>query len=384
MKVEQVYQIANSLTQEYIGETEVLMEDLSNIVDIGKATIGLANLDKYVNSLIDHIGKVVFVNRPYSGKTPSLMMDGWEFGAILEKISYDGLPEAQENLSWELEDGVSYDPNIFTKPSVSAKFFSKKVTFDIPMSFAERQVKMAFDNPQQLNAFFSMIYNAIEKSMTVKMDSLAQRALNNMIGITLNSANPMRAVNLLAKYKAATGNNTLTADKAIYDPEFIRFTSLLLKLYAERMQRLSKLFNDSGKERFTSPDMLHVILLSEFAAAAEAYLQSDTYHNEFVSLPKAETVPYWQGSGTGYAFNSTSKIDVTVNTGVTPLPIVQQTGILGVMFDHYAVGVANLDRRVTSNYNGRAEFYNNWYKFDAGYFNDPDENFVVFYVADQN
>ena len=124
-------------------------------------------------------------------------------------------------------------------------------------------------------------------------------------------------------------------------------------------------------------DYLHVGLLSDFAKAADAYLQSDTYHNEFTKLPNAETVPYWQASGTSYDFDSVSKIDVKTASNNT----VSQTGILGVMFDRDALGVTNLDRRVTTNYNPKAEFYSNWYKFDAGYFNDLSENFVVFFVA---
>lgn len=389
MKVEQVYNIVNTLTQEYIGGETLVQEDLSNIVDIGSETINLDNLDKYVRSLIDQIGKILFVNRPYAGAVPSLYMDGWEYGAILEKITYDNLPEAEENETWELENGHSYDPNIFTKPQVSAKFFSKKVTFDIPMSFAERQVKTAFQNVTQLNSFFSMIETAIGNSMTVKVDALAMRALNYMIALTINSGDGNRAVNLLSMYNTAY-SKSLTAAQAIYDPEFIRYASYIMGLYQNRLTRMSKLFNDGGKERFTPDDRRSVILLAEFVSSANIYLQSDTFHNEFVKLPKADTVPYWQGSGLTYDFASTSKINVQVNvdevdqqTGDTirRKVNVEQSGILGVMFDRYAVGVANLDRRVTANYNGRAEFFNNWYKFDAGYFNDPNENFIVFYVG---
>lgn len=389
MKVEQIYNIVNGLTKEYIGEEAVVNEDLSNIVDIGSETINLDNLDKYVRSLIDQIGKIIFVNRPYSGAVPSLYMDGWEYGAILEKVTYDNLPEAEENESWELQDGQSYDPNIFTKPQVSAKFFSKKVTFDIPMSFAERQVKTAFQSATQLNSFFSMIYTAIDNSMTVKIDSLAMRALNYMIALTINGASGNRAINLLAGYNASAGTS-LTPVQAMSNPGFIRYASYIMGLYADRLTRMSKLFNDGGKDRFTPKDRTNIILLAEFARAAEAYLESDTYHNEFIKLPSADTVPYWQGSGLAYDFGSTSKIDVQINvdevdedTGdkVRRKVTVSQAGILGVMFDRYAVGVANLDRRVTANYNGRAEFFNNWYKFDAGYFNDPNENFIVFYAA---
>lgn len=389
MKVEQVYNIVNTLTQEYIGGETLVQEDLSNIVDIGSETINLDNLDKYVRSLIDQIGKILFVNRPYAGAVPSLYMDGWEYGAILEKITYDNLPEAEENETWELENGRSYDPNIFTKPQVSAKFFSKKVTFDIPMSFAERQVKTAFQNATQLNSFFSMIETAIGNSMTVKVDALAMRSLNYMIALTINSGDGNRAVNLLSMYNTAY-SKSITASQAISDPDFIRYASYVMGLYQNRLTRMSKLFNDGGKERFTPDDRRSVILLAEFVSAANIYLQSDTFHNEFVKLPKADTVPYWQGSGLTYDFTSTSKINVQVNVDevdqesgdtIRRKVNVEQSGILGVMFDRYAVGVANLDRRVTANYNGRAEFFNNWYKFDAGYFNDPNENFIVFYVG---
>mgnify|MGYP007053689384 CR=1 FL=1 len=380
MEMNQVYEIVNSLTDQYLGESAVVQTDLSNVVDIGSATMDLTNLDHYVHDLIDHVGRVVFVNRAYRGKTPSLVMDAWEYGAVLEKITYDSYPEAQANDSWNLQDGQSYDPNVFYKPSVTAKFYEKRNTFDIPMSFARRQVKSAFSSATQLNAFFSMIENVIQNSMTLKIDQLAESCINNMIAMTINDAAGTRAINLLTLYNSKF-SKSLTAAQSITDPEFLRFAAMTMKLYSERLQRMSKLFNIGSKERFTPSDRMHVILLSEFAAGAEAYLYSDTYHDQFVHLSKAETVPYWQGSGTAYDFGSTSKIHVSIDTGAQSPTIVEQSGILGVMFDRDAAGIANLDRRVTTNWNARAEFYNNWYKFDAGYFCDTNENFLVFYVA---
>lgn len=380
MLMTQVAEIVNDLSGQYLGDGAVANVDLSNVVDIGTAVMDLNNLDHYVHDLIDHIGKVVMVNRAYRGKTPSLVMDAWEYGAVLEKITYDEYPEAQENDSWNLQDQQSYDPNIFYKPSVSAKFFQKRNTFDIPMSFAKRQVKSAFSSATQVNAFFSMIETIIQNSMTLKMDQLVESAINNMIAVTMKDANGNRAVNLLSRFNTATGGS-LTADKAITNPDFLRYASYIMKLYSERIQRMSKLFNVGGKERFTPSERLHIVLLSEFAAGAEAYLYSDTFHDQFVHLAKAETVPYWQGSGTDYAFASTSKIMVTPNSGAATEEPFTGTGILGVMFDRDAVGISNLDRRVTTNWNARAEFFNNWYKFDAGYYNDPNENFIVFYVA---
>ena len=379
MQVSQVYTLMNEVTKELTGEEALVKEDLSNVVDIGKTIETAAGLDNYVRKLVDHIGKIIFVNRPYAGSAPSVLMDGWEYGSILEKVAYDTLPEATENETWNLQDGQTYDVNKFTQPKVSTKFFNKRTTFEIPMSFADRQVKSAFSTPAQLNAFFSMIHNAIEKSMTVKTDALVSRTINNMIGETIHAANAVNAVNLLTLYKARFSEDTTTnAANCLYRPEFIRFASFVMKLYSDRLIKLTKLFNIGKKDRFTSKDLQHFVLLAEFESLAGSYLQSDTFHNEFTALPKSETVPYWQGSGVDFATESTSKIHVTTSSGFE----VEQAGILGIIFDRDSLGVSNLDRRVTANYNGKGEFYNNWFKADAGYFNDLNENFVVFYVAD--
>lgn len=383
MEVKQIYDIMNGVTSEVLGESAVVEEDLSNIVDIGTAVFNASAIDNYVKSLVNHIGKVVFVNRPYSGGAPSVLMDGWEYGSILEKISAD-IPEATENESWDLVDGASYDPNVFYKPSVSAKFFNQRVTFEVPMSFTERQVKESFSSVAQLNGFMSMLYNSIDKSMTIKLDSLIMRTINNLTATTLyaegegtyTGRSGVKAVNLLYLYNQKYNTN-LTLEKAIVTPEFIRFSAYTMGVYASRLSKISTLFNIGGKDRFTPADKLHFICLADFSTAADVYLQSDTYHEVYTRLPKRETVPYWQGSGTDYALSSITKLDVKTADGDD----VSCTGILGVMFDRDALGVTNMNRRVTTNYNPKAEFFNNWYKMDAGYFNDTNENFVVFYAA---
>lgn len=378
MKVEQIAEIVNQTTAEITGQEAIAEVDLNKVVENGAEVLDNDKLiDNYVKNLIDHIGKVVFVNRPYTGSTPSVMMDSWEYGAILEKITYEGLPEAEDNDSWDLEDGKSYDPNIFYKPQVSAKFYSERRTFDIPMSFAQRQVKSAFSSAAQLQAFFAMIETAISNGMTVKMDSLVRLTLANAIAtIYANRAtNPVQYYALVARYNAATGDNTVTKANALVKPEFTRWASMEMKRVVARMRNLSTLFNKGEKHRFTANDRLHLILHSDFTAAAAAYLYSDTYHDEFVKLPAAEEVSFWQGTGTGFAWSDTSKIIVTPRDSQD---VVTVEDIVGIAWDRDALGVSNLDRRVTTNWNPKAEFTNNWYKFDAGYFNDFNENIVVF------
>jgi len=396
MEVNQISNLINTVTTEIIGKSDIVSEDLSNVIDAGKEIFSTASVDNYVKSLVNHIGKVIFVNRAYSGGAPSVLMDSWEYGSILEKISAE-LPDASENDSWQLVDGQDYSPNVFHKPKVSAKFFNKRVTFEVDLSFTERQVKESFSSAAQLNGFLSMLYNSVEKSMTVKIDALIQRTINNMIAETifdeyktagnnptlgdLSAKSGIKAINLAKLYEQQTGLTVGSAGSTNTplwrDKDFIKFAVMTMTLYIDRMKKISTLFNIGKQARFTPADMLKVIMLTDFKAAASIYLQADTYHDNYTALPKAETIPYWQSSGIDYSFDTISAIHINTSSNVE----VQASGILAVVFDRDALGVTNLERRVTTNYNAKAEFYNNFYKFDAGYFNDFNENFIVFFIA---
>lgn len=377
MEIKQVYNFVNDAVEEVIGDAVVVSEDLSNVVDVGTAIFNANAFDAYVRSLVNHIGRVIFVNRPYRGSAPSVLMDAWEYGSVVEKITSE-MPQAVENESWDLIDGQSYDPHVFHKPVAEAKFFNKMTTFEIEASITEMQVKQSFSSATQLNAFISMIFNEIEKAMTVRNDALIMRTINNMIVETAKGANANRAVNLLSRYNTQYPTETLTADQAILEPKFIRYAAYQIALYTDRLTRMSTLFNEGGKQRFTPKDLQHIVMLSEFRAAADVFLQSTTFHDEYTKLVNAETVPFWQGSGTDYAFASTSKIMATPASGGSAQTV---NGVLGVIFDRDALGVMNNNQRVTTQWNAKAEFTNYFYKKDARYFNDLNENFVFFYVA---
>ena len=388
MKVTQIAELVNGITEQVLGKSaELTAENLKNIVDVGTSLTDSANIDNYVRALADRIGKVIFVDRPYSGSAPALLYDAWDYGSILEKISAE-MPDATINETWELTDGKDYSQDVFHKPVVSAKFFNKKVTFECEQSYTERQVKSAFISPSDYNAFLTMLYNSVEKSMTIKIDGLISRTINNMIGETVHAdfatvtdgdyskSDSVRCVNLLKQYNGISGKS-LTVEKCFYDPDFLRYSAFVIKSYTDRIKRISTLFNVGGKDRFTPTDKQMLILNSDFATFEDVYLSSDVYHNEIVKIPNYSTVPFWQSSGKNFNRDVTTAIDVTLNDGTN----IAFGGIVGVLFDHDALGVTCTDRRVNTYYNAKAEFYNNFYKFDSSYFNDLNENFVVFFVA---
>ena len=395
MDVTQVATLVNNVNLEIIGSSALLEEDLSNVVDVGKAVFDATSYDKYVNALVDHIGRVIFVDRKYAGSLASLYRDNWEYGAVMEKIYVTDLPVAIENDSWKLTNGTSYDPNVFTQPSVAAKFYNKKTTFEVDLSIADIQVRSAFDSATQLNAFISMLMNSVDTAINIRLEGLSERVINTLIANTVYDDIPdsdwtktgIKAVNLLKLYNDQfdpNGNDPLLKEDAIYNPEFIRFASLTIAKYVERLTKVSTLFNCGSLVRFTPKDKQHLILLSDFVASAGSYLQSETYHNEFTALPKAITVPYWQGSGTDYSFDSISTVhvDIVDPTDDTKTVEIDIDGVIGVAFDHDAAGITNDKRRVTSAYNAKAEFTNMFYKQDANYFVDLNENCVVFFIGD--
>lgn len=381
MKVTQIKDLVNNSLKETIGTSALLNEDLSNVVDTGKEIFSQDDntIDNFVHKLVDRVGLTVFNNRVYQGSAPSILASSWEFGSVLEKVDAEPM-DAEENDSWNLQNGKSYDPNIFYQPKVSVKFFNSKTTFDIPLSFTQNQVKSAFNSAAELNGFMSMLMNTVTNSMTVNLDNLIMRTINNMTAQTINGAKGLTVVNLLTSYNAQSGQ-TLTSAKALSDKDFIRYANLIINTYKDRIAKISTLFNQGGKKRFTPADAQHLVLLSDFASASKVYLESDTIHNDNVQLSNYETVPYWQGSGTDYGFNSISSIDVAIKDGSSTKEI-KASGILGVLFDTNATMVSCSNQRVTTNYNPKAEFYTNFTKYDASYLNDLNENYIVFMISD--
>lgn len=379
MKVTQIKDLVNSSLKEINGTSELLKEDLSNVIDVGKEILNNDDIDRFVKKLVDRVGKTVFNDRLYQGSAPSVLMDAWEYGSIVEKVDAD-LPNVEENDSWKLQDGKSYDQDIFYQPKVTAKFFNSKVTFDIPMSFTQMQVKSAFSSAADLNAFLSMLMTKVQNALTVHLDGLVMKTINNFTAQVLHKNKGMQKVNLLALYNSNTGSK-LTSAKALTDPNFIKFVNLTINSYRDRIAKMSTLFNAGGVNKFTPTDDQHLVILSDLASASKVYLESDTYNQDNVKINNYDIVPYWQGTGTHYGFNDVSKIDVAIKDGTQTVEVAQ-TGILGVLFDTNALGVSCQNPRTTTAVNARAEFYTNFNKYDAMYYNDLNENFIVFMIAD--
>lgn len=385
MEVVQVYELVNDSLKEVTGLTAVLNEDLSNVVEVGTDLFNANAYEQYAHALVNRIGKSIFVTRKYSGELVKLMMDSWEFGSVLMKVDSD-IPEVTENESWELEDGASFDPNIFyPDKSVHAKFYNRKVTFEIDRSITDRQIKQSFTSASEMGRFVSMLFTQIENAMTIATENLCKKGVASIIGDTIyddygtaghGTKSGVKAVNLLKLYNDARGT-TLTKTKAVDDKDFLIFASETIRKYIKRLATITTLFNIGKRKRFTPNNNLHIIMLSDFASKVVMYAQSSTFHNELIALPKYDEISYWQGTGTGYDFADVSKVKVKTGSGND----VEESYIVCAMFDKNAVAVNNYDKRVRTHYNEKAEFTNYFYKQEMQLAVDTNENAVVFFLA---
>ena len=376
MLITQTKEILATIASEMLGEENTIVtENLANLQDIGNVLITQQNVDTYVKKLVDKIGKVVFKNRLLNSTAPSLLVDSWEYGAILQKVRMKLIP-AEENDAVKLVDGQSYDQNVFHQPTVSATFYSKEITFEVPISYTMEQLKSSFNSESELNGFYNLLETTVQNSLTVKTDALIMRTINYRIGKTYTKGRASQKINLLAGYNAASGKSLTTAD-CFQDEGFLKYAISEIKNYQDRLKLPTSLFNDQKEETFTPVQNQKLVLLSDFKNTVDTHLIPVVQNSENLTL-SCETVPYWQGSGKTFSFADISKIDVTLDTTSEKA---QVGGIIGILFDDEALKVGNLSQYVTTNYNAKGDFYTNYYKEQSGFFVDLAENFVIFYVG---
>ena len=395
MDITQVATLVNSVTTEKLGQSALLETDLSNVIDVGNAIFDNMSYDVFTKSLIDRITRLIFVDRKYVGALAKLKREQFEYG-IKEKLYLTELPVAVDDDAWSLTDNTTYTQDTFKQPSAAALFYQKQNNFRIDISVAEKQVKTAFMNASELNSFVSMLFNQVDNSLEIKMEGLSEAVIAtlaaNVIYDDIGDLDPaktgIKAVNILKLYNDQFdpgGSNPLKAADAIYTPEFIRFAVLTISEYIDRLKKASTLFNIGGLVRFTPKDKQELLLLSKFKKAADVYLQSDTFNEEYTALPMSESVAYWQGSGTDYSFDNISKIHVDIQDPAdhTKTVEVEFGGILGVLFDYEAAGIDNEERTVSSHVNAAGLFTNYFYHQSCRDWIDLNENAVVFFIGEK-
>lgn len=385
MEVQQIYTNINDWIKEQVAaakfdETEqqkwILNEDLSNIVDIGTNVYNTGWVDNFVKSMIDRIGRMVFVDRRTRGFAPDIQRNGWEFGSVLSKTRIKRF-EAKENPSWQLTKGQTVNQFEYNPPEASTKYYNIKVAWQIDCSFAEMQVKEAFTSPMEMNRFMSAIEATIGQSLDDQMDALTMRAINGFMAEKIN-ANEGGVIDILTPYNTQT-SSSLTLDTMTQQEEWNRYAAYQILLAKDRLKARTSVFNnneEAGYDTATPGEYLHFVLHNDIARSIDVYLNAQTFHNDFSDIGAYDVVPMWQASGSNFQREITTQIDIKLPSDDSKT--VKRNGIIGLMFDRDAIVINNENQRVTSSYNANGEYYNNFYKVDTNIIIDMNENGIVF------
>lgn len=384
MDVIQVKDFVNSITKQAYGETAVLATDMTGLVAMGDSVLSSdTSRDTWTRTLLDRIGKVIISMRAYKGDTADIMLNTFDYGCIMQKITVQPM-DAVDAPQWDLEAGSSVDQYVITKPIVKQKLFTGLTAWELDISIPDHQLRTAFTSYEMMAVFIDSIFMAMQNSFEIRLEQYGEMAIANFVAEKIyaqtqaETQNGLHVVYLLQNYNSEK-SASLTAAEALSDLDFLKYASRQINLFTKRLRKMSKLFNLEGYARFTPPEDMRITMLSDFTTAIDSYLQSDTFHNELTALPHYREIPYWQGSGQEYAYGETSLVDITTSSGHS----VRQDGVVCLITDLEAVGMTCDNRRLTSSpYNGKGEFINYFNKADLRYYNDMSENGIVFVITD--
>ena len=394
-EVKQIKNIVNDAVADALGKTQGATNiETTDIVSKGKllenGTVqGL--YDKFFGSLVGRLAKTVYFVRTYEGSHRSILRDETEWGMFVQKVYYD-MPTAVDNPTWNIPqvDGQGqrtynqaspYD--VATTVGVSALLYGGQGTWSIEIVRPIEQIKTAFLSETEMGAFINGIYVVIENAYKLEEERLVALAANTAIASALKGG---VSRNLLAEYNTLHPTATLTVTECLTNKDFLRFASREIDLTRKNMKKMSTVFNKAGYETFTDDSKIVVEMLNQFTSAYATYLESDTFHNELISLEGYEEVPYWQASGESFAFDDCSSINITHADLADPTDPsdtghVEQSGIICFLHDIENVAAYFGERYTWEEVNVRQRVVNHGEQARKGFAVDDHANAVVFYIA---
>lgn len=384
MKVTQVYSLMNDIAQQAWGEDAIAVQDLTGLISLGNKTLSSStDIDNFLKVLVDRIGRTVIRNLDLEINYPNIVRDGFEFGAVLQKISVQPLG-AEAATQWDV-GSAGYTPDQFRirKANVVQSLFSDVNTWMFMVTVPDVQFKSAFTSAEAMGAFIEAIINSLTESMTMSLNNANITCVNNFIGEKIHAGNNL--VHLLTEYNAIAPT-PITAANAIYDKGFLRFMGKRISDYIRYLNEPSVRFNEDNLVRRTARDNMHVFLIDEVASAFSTYLESDTFNYQLLDrLPLYQPVTAWQsafaddGQGAPEAMPDFATA-TTINIKTTSGDAVNQNYVVCCLADREALGTTIYDLNTATDRNNMDRYTNYSESATIGYFNDLSENGIVFVI----
>lgn len=386
--VNQIYALVNNVSKEVWGTQSPSVKDMSGLISLGEAVgangTWTADSDKFLGALVDRIGKSVIRTLDRRVDLSNFIMLNFEFGAILQKIDVQPIEATRDN-SWNIgEVDFSSDFLNVYKSNVSSALFKNFDTWTCKTTIPDVMFKTAFTSADAMGAFITAIMDSLTGSIESQINKMNHMALCNFFGEKAKNSNN-GFVGLVTAYNTAFGYTsedagylTPNTEAVLYNKEFIRFATRLINNYVKYLGVEGCRYNVGTKIRATQRDNMHCIMLTDFASSVSSYLESDTYHNEMVSLPLYDEVQYWQYDGATTAYKA----------GVVIIPSSEEAEdspttytiqyIVGCLIDRQAVGTTIKERWSASDRINSERRTNYVEGVNVGWFNDLSENGVIF------
>lgn len=404
MKVNQISGMLNDVFGQVLGEENLFQEDLGNIVTSGqvivKGTTTWSNdeFDNYCGEIIDKVGRTIFWDRVYTADDLGIWRDSFEYGSVLEKIRCD-VGEYSNNCEWdlttpnangEIDEDLDYNAKIdkhiaelfkFYPAKVQSKYFNRKTTFKATVSITRKQLREAFKSASDMGRFIAMIENRLRTKLEISKNQLQKMTIANAMGEHIYGQK--QVIDLKAMYVAEVDSTAtgMTLKQALGSGRAARFIGQKMAWFREMMKEPSTLYSATGQFfNHTPVEYSRLIVLADLDSALRFNVYGDTYNEEYVKLNNYKTVPFWQNAGK----DAEDSLDIRsgLNIKTSNAHDVSRNDILGVLFDRDGIMICNEDPEVRANYNADGNFTNYLYCTDCSYYNDFDENCIVFVWGD--
>lgn len=396
MQINQIYALINDINKQMWGSDAVDTHDLAGLISLGEQFSGdLVGADKFLGKLVDRIGKTVIRTLDLELDFPSLYMDSFEFGAMLQKITVNPM-SAIATSEWKVGD-VDFTPtfaDVVKHDDIHVKYFTDANTFKFFTTIPDDLFFTAFTSEANMMNFIDAIINSMSDSVTMSVNNWSRTTVNNFIAEKIIAGNGV--INLLSEYNALLGaGNEITANEAMHDKEFARFASQVIRNYVTYLRKPSSLYNVGGANgepiiRATQRDNMHVMFLTNLKSLFDAYLLSDSY-KDLYDIPNFTEVAYWQGNNSDggiNTFETNSTINVTPSSQKSVAVVgnrysIAQSGVVAVLADRQAIAIGINKRRAGSFRNDIDAYTNYSNSITQQNICDLSENGIIFLVADE-
>lgn len=380
METQQIYSIVNSITAQSMGTAPITAVDTGSFIALGNFILNSSSTTEgWLNTLVQRIAVTVLVQRAYRSKFRDFIKGDLEWGNVIQKIAVD-MPEASVEESIPLVNGQSVDQYKINNPVAHQWLFANRTPWKIWITIQRHWLTEGFLNEAAMEGFIGTVFLAVANKLELANEDLTRAAMNNYAGMV----GPKQTINLVTMYnteKGLTGDAAIpTGMAAMYDADFMRYASGIIREIGRNMTTMSTIYNIEGQQRHSPIEYQRFILLSRFRTQLETIALYSAFNDDYLQIVSDYTVPFWQASGTTVAdWNSMASITGTARNTAGEEVNYAINNIVGMLFDRDALGAYRKRRAVlTTPMNANGMYTNTFWHEDQTWFNATDENFLLF------